>query len=363
MLSGLEIHLGIESESKLFCPCLRSKETCAICRGQPGFLPQMPSRTVLQNVAKLLAVLKAKINPLVFYRKHYFYPDLPKGYQLTQHPDLPLATAAEIVLPFSGKLFHIQRIQLEQDPAAIGSAHFVMFSRAGNPLLQLTTTAEEIEPDRSFLRTITQLWYTLKQIAKDLQLHRTTTAILKIDVNLSLKGGPRIEVKNLSSLKDILTVYRTAQKFLNNYTGPSVTAKLQKGKIVPTRLKENYLFCRENNLPITSLPTVQPTLTKYDYLMTITDRTNNRNFSTILAKEALNLKLPLENRKIAQLKTLVERAPLNSIASLTLPVICKEDSFKTYSKKVRNYLRQSGKTSTLSNTAHQQLKQYFENNQ
>ena len=147
---GLEIHLQLNTKSKMFCACpqqgeaLPNSNICPICLGYPGTLPTVNEQAVKQAI-KLALALNCQINSISqFSRKNYFYPDLPKGYQISQY-DQPLASKGCLWL-IDHKI-NITRIHLEEDTAKIihlkqQSYSLIDYNRAGIPLAELVT-----EPD------------------------------------------------------------------------------------------------------------------------------------------------------------------------------------------------------------------------
>jgi aspartyl-tRNA(Asn)/glutamyl-tRNA(Gln) amidotransferase subunit B len=210
---GLEIHIELGAKSKMFCRCNNRGEdappnttVCEVCLGHPGTLP-VPNARAIEYTAKLGLALDGTVNPRSrFERKSYFYPDLPKGYQITQYME-PLVTGGSLTLPSSGRSIRIERIHLEEDTAKtvkVGDRLQVDYNRSGTPLLELVT-----EPD---LRTPAEA----KEFASELQLLAKTLRIsdaemqkghLRIDANVSLRRvgdtdlNPKVEVKNINSFK------------------------------------------------------------------------------------------------------------------------------------------------------------------
>jgi len=216
---GLEIHLESNTKSKMFCSCLNdpderrpNQNVCPVCMGHPGTLPVINQKAI-DNIIKLGLALDAKISPYTkFDRKNYFYPDLPKGYQISQF-DYPVCRDGYLsVRSEKGlKLMRINRIHQEEDAGRLAhtndvTSSLVDYNRAGVALIELVT-----EPDfKSSVEVI--------NFAKDLQLIAKYLGVsnanmekgeMRIEVNLSLKEkgaeelGTKVEVKNLNSFKAV----------------------------------------------------------------------------------------------------------------------------------------------------------------
>lgn len=198
---GLEIHATLENcESKIFCGCptSSSKEpntgTCPTCLGLPGSKPMLNREAIRQAIKAALA-LNCRINKQTFFsRKTYFYPDLAKNFQITQY-EMPLAE--------DGMLdnIRIRRVHLEEDPASLvhkESFSLVDYNRSGMPLIEIVTEPDFKSPEevRDFLNKITLiLEYTGIY-------SRSSEYVLKCDVNVSIDGGERVEVKNINGIKE-----------------------------------------------------------------------------------------------------------------------------------------------------------------
>jgi aspartyl-tRNA(Asn)/glutamyl-tRNA(Gln) amidotransferase subunit B len=216
---GLEIHVQLSTRTKMFCGCALSfgevpnTRTCPICLGHPGTLPVLNGEAVHYGLMIGLA-LGCEIAPRsLFHRKNYFYPDLPKGYQISQY-DLPLATGGELAVP-GGARVRIHRVHLEEDAAKLvhlgesGRIHgagesIVDFNRGGTPLVEIVT-----EPDlrssaqaREFLQLLRT---TLRQIGvSDVNMEEGS---LRCDANVSVREPgestlrTKTELKNMNSFR------------------------------------------------------------------------------------------------------------------------------------------------------------------
>jgi aspartyl-tRNA(Asn)/glutamyl-tRNA(Gln) amidotransferase subunit B len=216
---GLEVHAQLKTQTKAFCGCSTrfgdppNTNVCPVCLGLPGALPVLNGRAVELAVRASLA-LHAKIHGRSrFARKNYFYPDLPKGYQISQY-ELPLATEGclEIELDGAAKRIGITRLHMEEDAAK--NLHegfpdsdrwsYIDFNRCGVPLIEIVS-----EPD---LRTPPEAYAyltTLKQVLEytDVSDCNMEEGSLRCDANISvrLRGAPKFgtkaEVKNLNSFR------------------------------------------------------------------------------------------------------------------------------------------------------------------
>jgi len=215
---GLEIHLQLKTRTKLFCRCpvrfaaAPNSCVCPVCLGYPGALP-VPSREAVRLAVLCAHALKCRVNPIsTFDRKNYFYPDLPKGYQITQHYR-PLAQDGEFEFEFDSRIrrVRITRIQLEEDSGKIiyrddtGEA-LVDMNRCGVPLVEIITAPDMKSPKeaRAFLEQLRRLFTYIGVSDCDMEKGQ-----LRCDVNISVrpKGseqlGTRTEIKNLNSFSQI----------------------------------------------------------------------------------------------------------------------------------------------------------------
>lgn len=209
---GLEIHVQLLTKSKLFCSCSTNYEnkepnenTCPICLGFPGSKPKVNKKALDFGIMVALA-LNCKIAEKTFFsRKSYFYPDMSKNYQITQY-EIPLAKNG--FLEIGKKKIRIRRVHLEEDPAKlihvgkdITSAQHVLidYNRSGIPLVEIVT-----EPDFENPREVREFLEKLSSILEHLEVYDSSKeGSMRIDVNISLEGGERVEIKNISGFKRI----------------------------------------------------------------------------------------------------------------------------------------------------------------
>ncbi|MBI2128928.1 Asp-tRNA(Asn)/Glu-tRNA(Gln) amidotransferase subunit GatB [Candidatus Woesearchaeota archaeon] len=209
---GLEIHVELNTKTKLFCGCATkgnedpNTRTCPVCLGHPGSKPVL-NHEALEFALKLCIALDADVSPeIAFSRKSYFYPDMSKNFQITQY-EVPLAKDGKLKLK-AGKTIGITKLHLEEDPASlvhIGSMQqspFVLvdYNRSGNPLVEVVTKPELESPEeaRDFMNQ-------LISILAYLRIFDTNSGIIKADANVSIResGYVRAEVKNITGFKDI----------------------------------------------------------------------------------------------------------------------------------------------------------------
>ena len=220
---GLEIHVQLKTRSKMFCRCTNgfggepNTQTCPVCLGFPGALP-VPNRTAIEWTIKLGLALDCKIaERSVFARKHYAYPDLPKGYQISQY-DLPSCINGRMLVPRQGgdQEIGIVRAHLEEDAAKtthvggrsgrIGGADhsLVDFNRGGTPLVEIVTGPDihSSEDARRFLQLLRQ---TIVELGvSDAEMEKGT---LRVDANVSVRPEgsgelrTRCELKNMNSFR------------------------------------------------------------------------------------------------------------------------------------------------------------------
>lgn len=213
---GLEVHLALATDSKLFCGCSAAGfglepnlNTCPVCLGLPGSLPVVNERAVDLATAFALALgctLGAKGG---FHRKHYFYPDAPKNYQISQFDD-PVGLGGAVELP-SGTTIRIARCHLEEDAGRLAHPAYadhslVDLNRAGAPLIELVS-----EPDLRTPEQTRDFLIEVQAIARALGVSEASPeeGKMRADVNVSLRepGAPlgvKVEVKNLNSFRNVM---------------------------------------------------------------------------------------------------------------------------------------------------------------
>src|SRR3989339_1098232 len=208
---GLEIHAELKTNSKMFCGCKNDPDEkrpnyniCPVCTAQPGALP-VANEDAIKKVIKTGLALNCKIaEDSKFDRKNYFYPDLPKGYQISQY-DQPLCMGG--FLDISGRKIRITRIHLEEDTGSLvhpdgADYSLVNLNRAGVPLMELVT-----EPDITSGKEARKFGQELQMILKYLGVSDADMekGQMRVEVNISIsKGktlGTKVEIKNLNSFR------------------------------------------------------------------------------------------------------------------------------------------------------------------
>jgi len=216
---GLEVHVQLLTASKMFCRCPNrfgappNTLVCPICLGYPGTLPAVNGRAVDLAVTLALALGCTVHETSIFARKSYFYPDLPKGYQISQY-DRPLAEDGSLPLTLSAKRVGIARLHLEEDAgkllheapggAPLAGESLVDFNRCGVPLVEIVARPEMASPEEAhdYLQTLHRLL--LYTGASDGSMEEGS---LRCDVNVSLRPacaaalGTKVEVKNVNSFR------------------------------------------------------------------------------------------------------------------------------------------------------------------
>jgi aspartyl-tRNA(Asn)/glutamyl-tRNA(Gln) amidotransferase subunit B len=213
---GLEIHCQLTNlESKLFCSCKANyrefeinENICPICMGLPGSLPRLNQEAVKKATIIAMALNCSTPDKIAFFRKNYFYPDLPKNFQITQlniYGDTSIGGTGSIMV--GDKKINITRIQLEEDPGRLiyeGSSSknlitLVDYNRAGTPLVEIVTEPDFENPKqvRDFLNILSDLLENLGVSDPSLE------GAMRADANVSIEGGKKVEIKNIGSFHDL----------------------------------------------------------------------------------------------------------------------------------------------------------------
>jgi aspartyl-tRNA(Asn)/glutamyl-tRNA(Gln) amidotransferase subunit B len=217
---GLEVHAELETQSKMFCACpvvdttaaRPNSAVCPVCAGMPGVLP-VPNQRAIEYALRVALALECTVyTSSLFARKNYFYPDLPKGYQISQY-EQPLARHGRLVIQTSlgEKVIRIRRVHIEEDTGKLThitregeSFSLVDLNRAGVPLLEIVT-----EPDLRSAEEVRQYAQALRSLLRYVGVNSgdMQKGVMRIEPNVSLrplgieKLGTRVEIKNLNSFR------------------------------------------------------------------------------------------------------------------------------------------------------------------
>tara|TARA_B110001454_G_scaffold78373_1_gene75851 strand:- start:355 stop:1758 length:1404 start_codon:yes stop_codon:yes gene_type:complete len=213
---GLEIHCQLTHlESKLFCSCKANyrefkinENICPICMGLPGSLPRLNQEAVKKATIIAMALNCTTPEKIAFFRKNYFYPDLPKNFQITQlniYGDTSVGGSGSIMV--GDKKIRITRIQLEEDPGRLiyegnsskNKLTLVDYNRAGTPLVEIVT-----EPDFESPKQVREFLHILSDLLENLGVSDPSLeGAMRADANISIEGGKKVEVKNIGSFHDL----------------------------------------------------------------------------------------------------------------------------------------------------------------
>ncbi len=272
---GLEVHVQLRTRTKMFCACrtsfgdLPNTNVCPVCLGLPGALPVPNGEAVRLGTRAAMALECTVHGTSVFARKNYFYPDLPKGYQISQF-DQPLATGGRVAFesPDRGRIeVGITRLHLEEDAGKLIHDRFpgktaVDLNRAGVPLAEIVSEPDLRSPAeaRAYLVTLRQML--VYAGVSDCSMEQGS---LRVDANISIRRpgetrlGTKAEVKNMNSFANVeraLEAERTRQAALLDGGGRVEQVTLlfnaASGQVRPTRSKEeshDYRYFPDPDLP------------------------------------------------------------------------------------------------------------------
>ncbi len=270
---GIETHVQLKTKSKLFCSCdndARGKEpnttVCPVCMGFPGTLPVLNKRAVELAIRAGLALNATIVEFTKFDRKNYFYPDLPKGYQISQY-DQPIVVGGHVEVPMGGEMTTVRltRAHLEEDAGKLthpsGADYSLLdLNRAGTPLLEIVS-----EPDIYSAAQARAYVQELNAIVRyaDVSDADMYHGHMRFDVNVSLSAtgelGTRAEVKNLNSFRSVerAAIYEIERQTEILDSGKKVVQETRgwdedKGETYSLRSKEeahDYRYFPEPDLP------------------------------------------------------------------------------------------------------------------
>ena len=218
---GLEVHAQLSTKSKMFCGCTTkfgappNAQTCPVCQGMPGVLPVINRRAVEFGIRTALAFI-CRVNPSCrFARKHYYYPDMPKNYQISQYEE-PLAEDGFLEIEAEGgsRNIGIQRLHLEEDVGKLlhegtletAQSSLVDFNRSGVPLMETVSRPELHSPEEAatYLKAFRAVLIFLEVCDGNME-----EGSLRCDANISLRPrgqtelGTKVEIKNLNSFRNV----------------------------------------------------------------------------------------------------------------------------------------------------------------
>jgi aspartyl-tRNA(Asn)/glutamyl-tRNA(Gln) amidotransferase subunit B len=221
---GLECHVELSTRTKMFCGCPNTfggepnTRVCPVCLGHPGTLP-VPNRQAIEYTMKIALALDSEIAPSsLFHRKNYFYPDMPKNYQISQY-DLPIGAGGHLDIEVDGKVRSIRmnRVHLEEDTGKtvhagttgrIAEAEYALedYNRAGVPLVEVVSEPDVRSPEeaRAYLVELRALLEALG--VSDVRMEEGS---LRCDANVSVRPagtkelGTKVEIKNMNSIRSV----------------------------------------------------------------------------------------------------------------------------------------------------------------
>lgn len=273
---GLEIHVELSTQSKMFCNCsakyfgeLPNTHVCPVCLGLPGAMP-VPNQQAIQSLIMLGLALEGTIPPASkFDRKNYFYPDLPKGYQISQF-DLPFTS--DLKLKISDRYIKIERAHMEEDTAKLTHTDgrtLIDFNRSGVPLIEIVSTPDLFSADEAvaYAQEIQRVVRYLGISDADMEKGQ-----MRFDANISVSAkkrslGTKVEIKNLNSFRSLksaiefeidrqIVALNKGEKVLQETRGYSQA----KNQTVAQRSKESahdYRYFPEPDIPIIEIKKTQ----------------------------------------------------------------------------------------------------------
>ncbi|HYH28527.1 MAG TPA: Asp-tRNA(Asn)/Glu-tRNA(Gln) amidotransferase subunit GatB [Actinomycetota bacterium] len=266
---GLECHVELSTRTKMFCGCANefgaepNTLVCPVCLGHPGTLP-VPNRTAVEYTMKIAMALGCDVAPRsVFHRKNYFYPDMPKNYQISQY-DLPIGSGGHLDIEVDGERHRVgmNRVHLEEDTGKtvhgsasglIADAQYALedCNRAGVPLVEVVSEPDIRTPEqaRAYLLELRALLESLG--VSDVRMEEGS---LRCDANISVRPlgstefGTKVEIKNMNSIRSVERAvrYEAERQRKALATGEKLVQETRhwdetKGETLPLRSKE-YAF-------------------------------------------------------------------------------------------------------------------------
>ncbi len=335
---GLEIHVQLSTKSKIFSPAStdfgasQNTQACAIDLGMPGVLPVLNEEAVVMAVKFGIAVGAEILNNSIFARKNYFYPDLPKGYQISQY-EIPIVSGGtmEIITNGKSKIINLTRAHLEEDAGKsihdlYPSESAIDLNRAGTPLIEIVSEPEmeDAEEAVQYLKNIHSLVRYLKISDGNMQ-----EGSFRCDANISLKKkgsdklGTRAEIKNINSFKYVESainheierqavildrgdsvVQETRLYDPSKNETRSMRSKVEANDyryfpdpdLLPVSISQDLIKSIKDNMP--ELPSAkkirfidQYRLNEYDTIILVADRELSEYYENVLKDSSLNPKI------------------------------------------------------------------------
>lgn len=231
VIIGLEVHVQLDTETKIFCGCSTdpsetpNSKTCPVCLGLPGALPVV-NKAAVEAAVRIGKALDADIpEETVFHRKNYYYPDLPKGFQISQY-DAPICQEGELEITIDGsrKAITIRRAHLEEDPGSlrhmggsIDTADYTLidYNRAGTPLMEIVT-----EPDLRSPAEVRAFLAKLEEVLEYLGVFDASRdGSLRVDANISLVDTASMEGSEVIDEEVLAEANRTEVKNISSHKG------------------------------------------------------------------------------------------------------------------------------------------------
>jgi len=357
---GMEVHVELKTKSKMFCGCPAkhfqikpNTHTCPVCLGLPGALP-VANKTAIDWAIMIGLALNCQANQQSkFDRKHYFYPDLPKGYQISQY-DQPLSVKGHLILD-SGKKINITRVHMEEDTGKLihktikgKNVTLVDFNRSGVPLVEIVS-----EPDISSAAEAKEYLKKLTAIIKSLKVSDCSMekGSMRLEANISLTGSNikpyKVEVKNLNSFRFVEQAinyeFKRQTHLLKQGTTPKQETRGYNSKLKKTfsqrskESSEDYRYFPEPDIPpmvftnkyIKKLQSQLPQLPEAKVKQLIDKHHLSQNQARLLVANSKNLKYFIANQSKVKLpsekfanfiinkKINIEKSALPQIQALT----------------------------------------------
>lgn len=352
LVIGLEVHVQPNTKSKMFCGCSAeifgakpNSHVCPTCLGLPGALP-VPNKVAIEQLIKLGHAFSCTINlNSKFDRKHYYYPDLPKGYQISQY-DKPFCIGGKVVLE-NNREIRITRIHMEEDTGKLSHVEnktLIDYNRSGMPLIELVT-----EPDFKSLQDLDNFTRELRLILRHLNISDADMekGQLRLEANVSVRKvgevdlpNYKVELKNINSFKFMLKAiefeFKRQSEILESGKMPAQETRgwnENKNQTFSQRTKEtadDYRYFPEPDIP--------PILLKQSYVDSLASCVGNL---PLVKREKLKNEYGLSEHEIAVLISDIEL--LNHFYKLIK--LAEEIKVKDIAKKLVNS-KESQKLST-----------------